>query len=178
MLDRNAIVAIYHHHAEANEAIGLLSQAEFEPQKLSMVAKDRLGGGRVMTDDHADGRGASWGKLGLFGPGLWGRVFGWASFWIPGMGPLLLGGPIVPAILGAHDGAAVFGDLNAVGVGFYRIGIPKQSIRRYERAIRQGRYLLIVHGTEEEVMRAGRIVSSTGAELVALHTQVNLYQYV
>jgi hypothetical protein len=174
MSNRNAVVAVYRNHTEANAAIGTLSQAEFEIRKFSMVAKDRQ---HVIADDRPDDQPVSWGKLGLFGPGLWGRVFGWASFWIPGMGPLLLGGPIVPAIVGAHDGAAIFGDLNALGVGFYRIGIPKESIRRYERAIKRGCYLLIVHGTEEEVARAGRIVSSTGAELVALHTQVNLYQY-
>ena len=36
-----------------------------------------------------------WGKLGTFWGGLWGLLFGAAFFAIPGIGPVLVAGPLV-----------------------------------------------------------------------------------
>ena len=166
---RNAVIAVYHGHDQASDAIRTVLQCGFDRNSLSLVARDRLVGVRAMSDDHADGAITPWGKLGVFGPGLWGPVIGWMSLWVPGLGPLLIGGPLVSLILGAHDGAAVFGSFTALGAALYRIGIPKESIRRYEEAIRKGRHLLIVQGTPDVVTPAGRLLSGTGAAMVALH---------
>jgi hypothetical protein len=173
-LDRNAVIATYRHHEQANGAVRTAIRCGLDRGCLSLVAKDRLAGDRIVIDDHTDGSVKSWGKLGvvgtsLWGPGLWGLVIGWVSVWVPGLGPLLIGGPMVSLILGSHDGAAVFGPLTPLGVGLYRIGVPKGAIRRYEEAIRRGRYLLVIQGNPDEVTRAGRLLSGTEAEVVALH---------
>jgi hypothetical protein len=36
-----------------------------------------------------------WGKQGAFWGGLWGMLFGAAFFAIPGLGPILVAGPLV-----------------------------------------------------------------------------------
>jgi hypothetical protein len=41
-----------------------------------------------------------WGKLGAFWGGFWGLLFGSAFFLIPGVGPLLVAGPLVGWIVG------------------------------------------------------------------------------
>jgi hypothetical protein len=174
MFERNAVIAIYRNHEQANGAVMTAIRCGLDRSSLSLVARDRLAGDCIVMDDHTDGSVKSWGKLGLvgtslWGPGLWGLVIGWVSIWVPGLGPLLIGGPMVSMILGTHDGAAVFGPMTPLGVGLYRIGVPKGGIRRYEEAIRRGRYLLVIWGTPDEVTRAGRLLSGTEAEVVALH---------
>ncbi|MBI3621826.1 MAG: hypothetical protein HY208_06525 [Nitrospirae bacterium] len=173
MSERNAVIAVYRNHEQANGAVRTLLR-QSPGSRLSLVTRDRLAGDRIMIDDHGDGTVSAWGKLGVFGshlwgPGLWGTVMGWASLWVPGLGPLLIGGPLVSQLLGAHDGAAVFGPLTPVGVSLYRIGVSKNGIRRYEEAIRKNRYLLVVQGRPDEVVLAGRRLSATDAEIIALH---------
>jgi hypothetical protein len=65
-----------------------------------------------------------WGKLGAFWGGVWGLLFGSAMFLIPGVGPLLVAGPLVGWIVGALEGAVVVGGLSAMGAGLYSLGIP------------------------------------------------------
>jgi hypothetical protein len=174
MLERNAVIAIYRNHEQANGAVRTAIQCGLDRGSLSLVARDRLAGDRIVIDDHSDGSMTSWGKLGvvgpnLWGPGLWGVIMGWVSVWVPGLGPLMIGGPMVSLILGSQDAAAVFGPFTPLGVGLYRIGIPKGGVRRYEEAIRRGRYLLVIQGNPAQVIRAGRLLSGTEAEVVALH---------
>jgi len=88
-----------------------------------------------------------WGKLGAFWGGLWGILFGAAFFWIPGIGPLVVAGPLVSAIVGALEGAVAVGGLSALGAGLYSIGIPKDSIIKYESSVKSDKFLLVVHGS-------------------------------
>ncbi len=110
-----------------------------------------------------------WGKLGAFWGGLWGLLFGSAFFFIPGIGPIVVGGPLVTWIVGALESAAVVGGLSAVGAALYSIGIPKDSILKYETSLKANKFLLIVHGTTEEVEKAGQILKSTNATETNVH---------
>jgi hypothetical protein len=51
--------------------------------------------------------------------------------------------------------------LGALGAGLYSIGIPKDSIVKYEAALKTDQFLLIVHGTAEEVTKAKKIITET-----------------
>jgi uncharacterized membrane protein len=110
-----------------------------------------------------------WGKLGGFWGGLWGVLVGAAFFSIPGIGPILVGGPLVASIVGGLEGAAITGGLGVLGAGLYSLGIPKNSILKYETAIKTGQFLLIAHGTEEVVERAKKIIQTTGTSEFAMH---------
>ena len=110
-----------------------------------------------------------WGKTGAFWGGFWGLLFGSAFFAIPGIGPVLMAGPVVAWIVGALEGAAVVGGLSAVGAGLYGMGIPKDSIVQYEMALKTDKYLLMVHGTAAEVERAKGIIEKTQPINVTLH---------
>ncbi len=110
-----------------------------------------------------------WGKLGAFWGGLWGLLFGAAFFWVPGLGPLVVAGPLASWIIGALEGAAVVGGLSALGAGLYSIGIPKDSIISYETAIKSDKFLVIAHGTPDEVNRAKEVLEGTAAEQTDVH---------
>jgi len=102
-----------------------------------------------------------WGKLGALWGGLWGLLFGAAFFWVPGVGPLLVAGPLVASIVAALESAVVVGGVSVLGAGLYSIGIPKDSVLKYETALRVDKYLLVAHGTTDEVARAREILAGT-----------------
>ena len=88
---------------------------------------------------------------------------------MPAIGPLLVAGPLVMWIVGGVEGAVVTGSLTALGAGLYSIGIPKHSIVQYETEVKNGKLLLVAHGTAEEVERARDILHQTRAETTTVH---------
>jgi hypothetical protein len=96
-------------------------------------------------------------------------LFGAAFFAIPGIGPVLVAGPLVAWIVGALESAVVVGGLSAIGAGLYSIGIPKDSIVEYESAIKANKFLLLAHGTAEEVEKAKGIMGTARPADVAVY---------
>ena len=169
MAEHNAVVGIYTTHTEAEAAVKALQQAGFNMQKLSIVGQD------YHTEEHVIGyyttgdRMQVWGKRGAFWGGLWGMLFGSGFFFIPGIGPLMVFGPLVSWIIGALEGAAVVGGLSALGAGLYSLGIPKNSVVEYEKALKSDQFLVMAYGTGEEVAQATRILEAAGAAQVAAY---------
>jgi hypothetical protein len=83
---------------------------------------------------------------------------------------VLVAGPLVAWIIGALEGAAVFGGLSAIGAGLYGMGIPKDSVIQYETALKTDNFLLIVHGAPQEVAKAKEIIENTSPVNMGLHT--------
>ena len=170
MSDLSTVVAVYGTHVEAEEAVKKLQRGGIDMHTLSIVGKG------THTDEQAIGyyntgdRMKHWGKMGAFWGGLWGMLFGSAFFLIPGIGPLLVAGPLVAWIVGALEGAVVVGGLSAVGAGLVSIGIPKDSVVQYELALKTDRYLLVVHDTAAHVAKAKEIIGTTRPIQSALHS--------
>src|ERR1700677_563083 len=165
----DSVVAVYHTHPEAEEAIKELQKAGIDMHSVSIIAKDFHTDEQVVGYYNNGGRMKRWGKTGAFWGGFWGLLFGSAFFAIPGIGPILVAGPAVAWIVGALEGAAVVGGLSAIGAGLYGIGIPKDSIVEYELAIKTDKFLLMVHGTAAEVAKARDIIAATQPSSVTLH---------
>ena len=163
MPEANAVVAICDTHSAAENAIKQLQEAGVDMKTLSIVGKD------THTDEHVVGyyntgdRMKYWGKLGAFWGGFWGLLFGSAMFAIPGIGPILVAGPLVTWIIAGLEGAVVFGGISAVGAGLVGIGIPRDSVLEYDVALKTDKFLLIIHGSPEDVNRAREILSTTPA---------------
>jgi len=88
---------------------------------------------------------------------------------IPGLGPILAAGPIVGWIVGAAESAVVVGGVSALGAGLYSMGIPKDSIIKYETALKQDQFLLIAHGTAAEVAKAKDVIETTHPTQFSVH---------
>ena len=169
MTEKNSCVAIFNTHTEAESAIKELQTSGFDMKKLSIVGKDYHSEENVVGYYNTGDRMKSWGKIGAFWGGLWGFLFGSAFFFIPGIGPLAVAGPLVSWIVGALEGAAVIGGVSALGAGLYSIGIPKDSIVKYETAIRSDKFMVVAHGSADDVQKAQDILATTGAHEVAVH---------
>ncbi|MGA8792014.1 hypothetical protein [Candidatus Binatus sp.] len=59
--------------------------------------------------------------------------------------------------------------MTAVGAGLYSIGIPKDSVLKYETALKADKFILIAHGTAAEVAKAKDIIQTTHPTELAVH---------
>lgn len=172
-MNNNAIVAIYNTHLDAERAVRQLQRSGFDMKKLSIVGKDYHTEENVVGYYNTGDRMKYWGKWGAFWGGIWG-LFAYAAFFaVPGIGPMLVAGPLVSWIVAALEGAVAVGGLSAIGAGLYSIGIPKDSILRYELALKADKFLLLAHGTAEKVDRARDILATTRPEELGVHGDVS-----
>ena len=174
MAKNNAVVGVYNSHTEAEAAVKELQHSGFDMKKLSIVGKDYQTEEHVIGFYNAGDRMKFWGKQGAFWGGFWGLLFGSALFLIPGIGPVVVFGPLVSWIVGALEGAVMVGGLSALGAGLYSIGIPKDSIMEYETALKAAKFLVIAHGIAAEMATAKHVLEATGAAQVAAHQEVTV----
>ncbi len=169
MSDQNSVVAVFTSHDSAEAAVRELQQGGFDMKKLSIVGKDYHTEEHVVGYYTAGDRMLYWGKAGAFWGGFWGLLLGSGFFWVPGIGQLLVGGPLVMWIVGALEEAAVVGGLGALGGALFSIGIPKKSVLEYETEVKNGKLLLVANGTPEEVERAKDILHRTKGQTTTVH---------
>ena len=169
MSTNSSVIAIYPTHTAAESAIKRLQQSGFDMKKLSIAGRDYHTDENVVGYFNTGDRIKVWGKRGAFWGGLWGLLFGSAFFWIPGLGPLLVAGPLVIWIVGALEGAVVVGGLSAIGAGLYGMGIPKDSILRYETALKADKFVIVAHGSNDETTHAKEVLNQTKPETLDHH---------
>ena len=165
----NSVVAVYHTHADADRAVKELQRGGVDMHKLSIVGKGYHTDEQVIGYYNTGDRMKYWGKVGAFWGGFWGLLFGSALFMIPGLGPILVAGPLVAWIVAGLEGAVEVGALGALGAGLFSIGIPKDSIVKYETALKTDQFLLIAHGTAAEVGQAKDIIETTHPASFTMH---------
>ncbi|MFC0059444.1 general stress protein [Vibrio inusitatus] len=161
-MKNNKIVAVVDSHIKAEEAVAKLVDHGFDVNHLSIIGKG------YQTEEHATGfynisdRVKSWGQAGVLWGGIWGALLGSGMFWVPTFGALVVAGPLVATLVGAIEGAAVTGGAGALGGALASIGVPKDSIIKYETAIKTHNYLIVLDLEEQEIASA--------KELLAQHT--------
>jgi heat induced stress protein YflT len=166
-----SIVAVYNSHTEAEQAVAKLSAASFDIKKVSIIGKDYHTEEKVVGYYTTGDRMKSWGGLGAFWGGIWGLLFGAGFFLIPGIGPVLVAGPFLAALIGALESAVIVGGLSAVAAGLVSLGIPKDSAIKYEAQIKSDKFVLVVHGSPEELDRARTILADTAPISIEKHEQ-------
>ena len=169
MTDKSNVVAVYDSHTRADEALSKLSAASFDIKKVSIIGKDFRTEEKVVGYYSTGDRMKYWGELGAFWGGIWGLLFGAGFFLIPGVGPILVAGPFLATLLGALGSAVVVGGLSALAAGLVSLGIPKDRALKYETDIKADKFLLVVHGTAEEVERARAILAETSPISIETH---------
>ena len=174
LADRTHCVAVFDRHEDAEKSIRELQRGGFDMKKLSIVGRD------YHTEEHAVGfynagdRVKYWGKNGAFWGSLFGILLAPAFFFIPGIGPVLTGGMIGSLLMGTLEGAAVGaalgGGTTALAAALSGLGVPKDTVIRYEAALKANKFLLIASGTAADVERAREILSGAATGQVQVHT--------
>jgi len=64
------------------------------------------------------------------------------------------------------------GGLSALGAALYSIGIPRDSIIKYEAAVKADGFLVMAHGGADDAARAKSILSAEAPSHVDVHVDV------
>ena len=154
MAENSAVVRVYDPHTETELTIKELRKSGFDMNKLSIVGKDYHTAQRAIGYHNAGDRMKVWRQLGDFWGGLSGLLIGSAFYSIPGIGPVIVFGPLVSWIVRALEGTVIVGGLSALGAGLHSIGIPKYRIMEYEKALMSDKFIVIAHGKAEDMAQS------------------------
>lgn len=155
-----SVVGVYDDMEQAVKAVERLIEAGLARGNVSLIGQGLQSEARVhgfITTGDVAKTGA---KVGAWVGGIFGLLTGVAVLFVPGVGPIVALGPLAGAALGAAETATFTGILGAIFGHF----LAKQHIPKFEAHLRAGRYLLVVHGSSDEVARAHQIMQSTGAK--------------
>lgn len=169
MLHENSVVAVFADHPAAEAAVKTLTNAGFDMKHLSVIGKGYHSEEKVMGFYNMGDRVKFWGSRGAFWGGMWGLFFGGLFLSIPVVGHVVFLGYAAAAALSAVEGAVVVGGLSAIGAAFASLGIPKDSVLEYESAIKADGFVVMAHGTAEEMVRAKEILAAAGPSRTDLH---------
>jgi uncharacterized membrane protein len=155
-------VALYDQHTQAENAVKSLQRAGFDMKKISIIGKDYETEERVIGFLNAGDRAKIFGKYGAFWGGLIGVLFGSALMFVPIVGHIVILGPLAAMLFSGLQGAVVVGGVSALAGALMSIGIPKDSVLRYETALKANKFVLVVHGDGQEIARAQDLLKSSG----------------
>jgi hypothetical protein len=164
-MSRNtSVFGIYRDRPSVEEAVDTLRAAGFRNTDISVLFQENEGTKDLAHEKNTKApEGATTG--GILG-GITGGVLGWltgigALATIPGLGPLIVAGPIVAALAGVGAGGTFGGMIGAL-VG---MGVPEYEAKRYEGRIKLGGALMSVHCDNDDwVKRAKDLLRRTGGE--------------
>jgi len=162
-------VALYDQHTQAENAVKALQRAGFDMKKISIIGKDYHAEEHVIGFLNAGDRAKIFGKYGAFWGGLMGLLFGSALMFIPILGHIVILGPLAAMLFSGLQGAVVVGGVSALAGALMSIGIPKDSVLRYETALKANKFILMVHGDSQEISRAQEVLESSGMSSFEQH---------
>lgn len=148
MPKENATVAVFDARAEAETAIAELIRTGFDVRGLSLVGREPL-------------NDTSWSGIPDTGdppfPGAPGsKAAGYACVGLTHLevGEVFVAGALATRLVPVLENASLFGELSVLGAGLYTVGISQGGIRLCESALRSNRYLVVAHGSQDNVARA------------------------
>jgi hypothetical protein len=170
MATADAVIAVFTDHQAAESAVKKLTAAGFEMKNLSVVGKGYHTEEKVVGFYNMGDRVKFWGMRGAFWGGLWGLFLGGLFMTIPIVGHVVVLGYLAAAAASAVESAAMVGGASALGAALFSIGIPKDSVIEYEAAVKADGFLVMAHGTADEMARAKAILGTTDASRLDVHS--------
>jgi hypothetical protein len=166
-VDDRAVIAVFPGIDSAERAVRKLAEDGFPIDRVSIVGKDMQSeiriNGFVSTRDVLLPSAATGAWMG----GLFGLLTGIALLFIPGVGPLIVLGPLAAGAVSAAEGALLGGAVGAL-LGHF---VAKEHLPKYEELVRTGSYLVVVHGDEADVARAQQLLTDAGSTDVQRHDE-------
>lgn len=164
-----SILAVFPDHDSADTAIKNLAAAGFSMANLSLVGKGYHSEETVMGFYNAGDRIKFWGSRGAFWGGFWGLFFSGAVLTVPVAGQVIVLGALATTVISVMEGALVLGGLSGLAAALYSLGIPKDSIIDYETAIKADDFIVMAHGSADEINRANSILHAINPSRLDVH---------
>jgi len=169
---KNFVGAVFDNHDNAQAVVEDMIKHDFPMDQVSILHKaggqgdDFLGIAYTSEKERFrvwGARGALWGALGGLLAGAAGLLV------LPGIGPVLVAGPLIDAIAGAAVGAGLMTAGAAVShltIALRRLGIPEDKLDIFHRAIMDGKTVLLLHCGHDDAAVWRQRLDWTGADPV------------
>ena len=162
-------MAVFTDHQAAEAAIKKLAQDGFDMKNLSVIGKGYHTEEKMVGFYNAGDRVKFWGLRGAFWGGLWGLFFGGLFMTVPVIGNVVVLGYLASAVIAAIDNALIVGAFSALGAAIYSIGVPENSVVQYEEAVKADGFLVMAHGSVDDVARAKAILGTVNPSMLNMH---------
>lgn len=148
------LVAVYDDQPGARRVVERLIDKDFPMDWISVLGKAESSGDDVLGIYYADAgeRMKAWAAHGAAWGGLWGLLAAAGGmFVVPGVGTLMLLGPIVELFVAGLAGAGLAGGamagaaaLSEITLALHRMGVPEDRLHELHQAIEEGHYVIML----------------------------------
>lgn len=158
------VVALMETPEQAQRAVRELTDSGFARIDIGLMARgehsELTGAERGEVHGEVASGAAKGATTGAALGGLLGLAVGAASLAVPGIGPILVAGPLASALAGAGVGAVAGGGIGAL----VNAGVSEEAARSYVEGVRRGGTLITVAAADDErAARAAEILRQHGA---------------
>lgn len=166
-------IGIFETHDLAEETILQLETSGVDMhENISLIGKDYSTQEHIIGYYNTNKQVQYWGKLGDFWSSQWAKLNSSAFIIVPGVGHILMAGPIIDMVLTGVDKSP--DKYSPVGIALHSIGIPRQTVIRYETAIKANKFLVLAHGDQGETHRAQEIFHHCHGRSIASYTKAGM----
>jgi hypothetical protein len=170
--DSKLVAAVFDDPQHAQSVVEQLIDRDFPMDQVSLLHRagghgdDFLG----LAYDNEGERIKVWGQQGAFWGALGGLLAGVSGLLlVPGVGALLVAGPMLDMLAGAVTGAGLMlgaAAVTRVTIALRRAGIPEDKLEELHQAIMDGKTLLILHCGDDDPEQWRRKLRWEGADPV------------
>ncbi len=162
---RGILVAVYRGHLDVQKALDRMARAHLDLRQVSVVGADSHTEENVYGYYSAGRRFEAWGSFGAFWSGVWAALTGKGFFFIPGVGPLLMAGPVVGWLVGTLKTGEMVHGLSPLGAALVANGVAAEDMLELESAVRNDEFLLISSGSSPAIAEARSLVEPAAARV-------------
>lgn len=168
-MKKHFVVAVYSDVEKAKNAVSLLLKEGVKKRAVSVVGKSNEEEIEEVELEKENSDVLVWGAQGALWGGLLGTLLGGVLFVVPGFGPIVGVGPIAAALAGMLGGAMTGAAALGLADALIEWGMGEVEARRFEKLVEENKVLVVVHGSEEDVERAEKILQQSDAEKIEAH---------
>ncbi len=153
---KTLIAAIFPDDRSAQAVVEQLVEQDYPMDRISVLRRADGEGDDFLGIAYADEeeRIKVWSEQGALWGSLAGLVAGASGlFVVPGVGALLLAGPVINAITGALVGAGLMAGsalATRLALAFHRLGIPRETLEHLHQAVMDGKTVLLLHAEDTD----------------------------
>ncbi|MBS0294054.1 MAG: DUF1269 domain-containing protein [Proteobacteria bacterium] len=163
------VMSLFATHGAADGAVRKLDAGGVPLASISVVGRNYHSEEQPVGYFNAGERAWFYGKLGAFWGGLAGLLLGSGFFFVPVIGPMVVLGPMTSVIVGGIEGAVLAGGASALVGALTGLGVPRNSVLRYDSATRADQFLVTVHAQEQDVQRIQQLLAEAGGSDIETH---------
>lgn len=169
---KNYIGAVFENTDKAYTVVEELSKHDFPMDQVSVLSKAGGMGDDVLGIAYTNekSRFKVWGAGGALWGSLCGLLAGAAGMLLlPGIGPVLIAGPLLDALAGAAVGAGIMvtgAALTHLTIALRRLGVPEDKLKILHQAVMDGKTVMLLHCGHTDPESWRRRLAWSGADPV------------